>query len=120
MAKFDFRTKEQSAKYHDWLLKNSDVEPFLDKYERMVKEFNYWVLIKDPFPLDKIAKTHHLLIPKRKVATWLEVSPEELSEFQKIKQELYPVYDFMMENFESARTIKNYLHINFIILKDDE
>ena len=65
--------------------KISEVDLLLSPH---IKEWDYWVLIKNKFPYDKIAKQHDLLLPARKIIEMDELEDIELNELFDIKIEL--------------------------------
>jgi diadenosine tetraphosphate (Ap4A) HIT family hydrolase len=98
----------------------ADAPHFYDWKDRVVQEFDNWVLINNAFPFDKIADKHHLLIPRRVFAHLYEANTEELRELDEIKAKLAPDYDFVMENFPRNRSVATHFHLHFVVLKQAE
>jgi diadenosine tetraphosphate (Ap4A) HIT family hydrolase len=115
------RSEEVNEKYSAYkAAMPADAPHFYDWAERVVAEFDKWVLINNAFPFDKIADTHHLLIPHRVFAHLHEANPEELRELEEIKAKLASDYDFVMENFPRNRSVPTHFHLHFVVLKQAE
>ncbi len=61
-----------------------------------IKEFRFWKVMQNRFPYDKIASTHHMLLPLQHT-TDLELTNEERQELQTIKAGYVQEYDYMIE-----------------------
>ena len=79
-----------------------------------IKEWNYWMLVRNDFPYDKIAKEHDLLVPKRKFANEDEMEDLELNELYDIKAELKDTYSAYLINTGWGRTVPTHFHIHCI------
>jgi hypothetical protein len=84
--------------------------------DELIKEFKHWKIIENKFPWDLIAKTNHLIIPKRHVI-YEELNSEEKEEFDLIKSEhVEKGYELMAEAL--VKSVPKHFHIHLIILKD--
>lgn len=110
------RTPEGKQKYKEYLQsEKSDVCPLCEK--AAIKSFIYWKVTENNFPYDKIAKTHHMLVPLRHVAEE-QLSLEELVELKKIKAEFVsPDYDWMLEATNKNKSIPGHFHLHLIVGK---
>jgi len=111
------RTPEGKKKYKEYLeLRNSDSPcPLCNK--ELVKDFNFWKVIDNKFPYDKIAKIHHMLIPKRH-AQEKELNSEEIDELSHIKESyINPMYDWIIEPTSKNKSIPDHFHLHLIIAK---
>ncbi len=82
-----------------------------------IKKWDHWILIKNEFPYDKIAKKHDLLVPKRFIANESELEDFELHELWDIKVELNEDYDAYYEGTKRNRTVPEHFHIHCIEYK---
>lgn len=82
-----------------------------------IAEFKHFKIIEAEFPHDKIARTHHLLIPKRIVDHWTKLNWRERREFKKLDWYLSANYDCIKLNYPSYITISYIVHWHLYILK---
>jgi diadenosine tetraphosphate (Ap4A) HIT family hydrolase len=109
------RTPEGKAKFHEHLktVKPTDGCP-LCTY-KSIKDFKLWRIIGNRFPYDKIAKTHHMIIPMRHV-TERELTKEELVEFKEIKDSfLESEYDWLIEATHKNKSVPEHFHLHLIV-----
>ena len=112
-----FRTEETEKKYseardHGW---DSGVCHLCS--DPSIKEFAYWRIIDNLFPYDKIASTHHMLIPKRHVIE-KDLTEEEKAELYSIKYGyVNDNYEFVMEVVPKGKTLPPHLHLHLLIAK---
>lgn len=113
-----FRTPEQQESYEAYKAAgNLDRDCVLCARESL-RTFEHWRIIKNMFPYDKIAKVHHMILPKRHV-TEPELSEEEVRELRKIKEEYFHKdYDFMIEAMGNMKSIPAHFHNHLIVVKD--
>lgn len=126
ITKTFLRTEENMNKYiqitEERRLSNPDFDPFADKENIVVKEFNYWRIIENDFPYDIIASVSHILITKRKVSfDWGLLIEDELDELEHIKKTyLSEHYDLIWENLPRGKTVPEHFHLNLLVLKREE
>ncbi len=96
--------------------KENEEEIFARLQKEAIKSFKHWFLVENDFPYDAIAKTHHILFPKRKVPfNWECLNKKELEEFAKIKKGyLSETYEVLWENLPKGRSVKSILHIHLL------
>jgi hypothetical protein len=82
-----------------------------------IKDFQYWRIVDNMFPWDVIAKTQHMIIPKRHI-TYKELTDDEKKEFDVIKFADMENYDLSAEARTKNKSIPNHFHIHLIVLKD--
>lgn len=83
-----------------------------------LKEFELWRIIGNNFPYDKIAKTHHMIIPKRH-ANDREITEAEWQEFKTIKEAyLHPTYEYLVEPTWKMKSIPAHMHLHLLVAKD--
>lgn len=82
-----------------------------------IKKFKYWRIVDNLFPWDRIAKIHHMIIPKRHIV-YTELTQAEKKEFDAIKiKYIEKNYDLIAEATQKKKTIPEHLHIHLIILR---
>ena len=114
----DLRTKKTRRKYLKLISEGFLVNGCsLCKETKSIKEFKHWRILNNRFPWDRIAKTHHMIIPKRHTIY------EELNEIEKKEFEIIKVgyieekYELIAEAMNKKKSIPKHLHIHLIILK---
>ena len=89
----------------------------LCKETKSIKEFKYWRIINNMFPYDRVAKTSHIIIPKRHVS-YEKLNKIEKKEFELIKlRYINKKYHFTMEAMKNRMSIPAHFHIHLIVLK---
>lgn len=84
--------------------------------EPRIKEWQYWALIDNEYPYSVAFKTHHMLIPKRKVAQQ-NLSKQERTELDNILAELNADYDCLQINFVRNQSVRDHFHIHLLEFK---
>lgn len=112
------RTKETAELYKQAIAEGALNGPCVLCAKKPLQEFELWKIVQNDFPYDLIAKTHHMIVPKRH-ATEKELTPEEWSEFSKIKDEyLHPNYEYLMEAAHKMKSVPAHFHWHLIVPKD--
>lgn len=82
-----------------------------------VREFTFWRIVPNAFPYDRIARVHHMAVPKRH-AQWADLTADELDEFDRLrKNELDGAYTYFVEASTSFKSIPAHFHMHLITLK---
>jgi hypothetical protein len=85
--------------------------------EKSVKEFKYWRIVRARFPLDKIARVNHILLPKRHVRV-NKLTGGEKKEFESIKKNyLKKKYDVILEAMPKSQSIPGHHHLHLLVWK---
>ncbi len=89
--------------------------------EAVIEEWLFWKLIDNRFPYDAVFQVHRMLIPKRVVAEWGDLSTLEKAQFEEIKQQYRDSneYDLIFENFGKRRSVTAHWHEHLAIYKED-
>jgi len=84
--------------------------------ETILREFEHWVIIRNRFPYDRMARTNDMLVSRRPLPSRHDGSHKEQSEYEDIMQLLAAedFYDAYMENFPKIKSVKKYVHIHLI------
>lgn len=96
---------------------NERLHSFDFKDETIVRDFTYWVIIKNRFPYDKMAQTNDMLVSKRAISSHYEGTSEEQKEYHDILQLLATegYYDALIENFPKVKSVKKFAHTHLVI-----
>lgn len=81
-----------------------------------LQTFKYWKIMKNDFPYDLIAKTHHMILPIRHVKE-LDLTEEERLELLDIKANFIKSYDCILESTLKTKTIPEHHHLHLLIAK---
>ena len=83
-----------------------------------IKEFKHWRIIDNKYPYDLVAKTSHMIIPKRH-ASETKLTIGEFKELQKIRLTyIEQNYEFLFLQTKKESSIPEHLHIHLLILKN--
>lgn len=87
------------------------------KEETVVREFTHWVIIKNRFPYDTMARVNDILVSRRPIGRHYDGTREEEDEYHAIlkilAEEAY--YDALIENFPRAKSIKSFAHTHLVL-----
>lgn len=85
---------------------------------KSIEEFNYWRVIKNRFPYDRIAEVHDMLIPKRHTKE-ADLTEEERGELLGAKNGQYVSqnYHFIMEATTDVKSIPAHFHLHLTKIK---
>lgn len=110
------RTRETEQKYQDFKLTPEALTcPFCTK-QMLIKEYKYWILLKNRFPYDDRYKTSHMLAPKEHVKEE-NISILAFVELLNIKKEIANKYDLIQENLGSLKSRPDHHHLHLLIRK---
>jgi len=111
------KTALRSMKMHTRYLTTPKQRNFMKTAPSLV-EFKEWRIIDNTFPYDTIAKTHHMLVPKRQFARPLHMDEYEVAELEGLLEHVLPeTYDMIALNFPRQQSVKDWLHYHLIVLK---
>ncbi len=81
-------------------------------------EFEYWRIITNEFPYDRVAEKHSMLVPKRHVKE-KELTAEESQELIEIKYNpVLSEYTNIVQNNKKLITIPEHFHLHLLVAKD--
>ena len=113
-----FRTQAQHEKYIAYIQEGGLKSGCVLCEKTPLQEFNHWKIVPNDFPYDKIAKTHHMILPKRH-ATEPDLSETEKQEFQELKVGyINQNYEFMIEPASKMKSIPEHFHLHLIVTKE--
>jgi diadenosine tetraphosphate (Ap4A) HIT family hydrolase len=93
---------------------------FICGFDLLVKEYKKWVILENKYPYDAISNKHHLLCPKRHIATREEMTVDELDELKVIRKETGDLYDFEQWNYPRRQTHPIHFHYHLIKFKNEK
>ena len=111
------RSNEMAAKYKAAISNGAlEGECILCKKDS-IAEFEHWRIIINDFPYDRIAKVHHMVIPKRHVSED-SISFEEWNELALLKGGyISDNYDYIIEAAHRNKSIPGHFHLHLIAVK---
>lgn len=81
-------------------------------------KFDYWKIIVNDFPYDRIAKTHHMVVPLRHVSE-SDLAHEEKDELSSMKEGyINDNYEYIIEATRKKKSIPAHFHLHLIVAKD--
>jgi diadenosine tetraphosphate (Ap4A) HIT family hydrolase len=110
------RTKNAEKEYKNWRKKNdANYCPFCNK-DILIKEFDFWIILKNRFPYTNTVK-HYLLSPKRHIKRKEYLTEDEKIELEKIERELEKSSEFsyIRLNFHHKQSIPDHMHYHLIL-----
>lgn len=111
------RTIDGQQKYDDYRKTLSKDTGCALCEEKPLQSFRYWKILENNFPYDKIASTHHMIVPLRHIQE-SELTNEELKEFSEIKLNvLNQSYDYTLEASTKNKSIPAHYHLHLVVLK---
>lgn len=114
-----FRTPQKQEEYREIRehFKNSHICALCEKTS--VEEYEYWRIVKNDYPYDRIAKVHDMLIPKRHITEEF-FNDEENLELKEIKKKLLDSdYEFIIETTKQKKSIPEHFHLHLVTTKDE-
>ena len=111
------RTKKTEKKYKEFKKTNSFTEGCVLCRMKPIKSFEYWKIVNNDFPYDKIADPHHMILPKRHTKE-RGITKEEWREFKELKEGyLNNNYTFIFESTHKTMTVPGHFHLQLIVIK---
>lgn len=111
------RTEQMEAKYQK-AKKDGTLVPL--HLEKKLKEWEYWILIDNRFPHDKLNTRHHMVVLKRDCQDiWAITEPELAELYYKILKWADARYHYAKLNFAKLRSVNGILHIHLCDHKEE-
>lgn len=111
-----FRTKEMCSRY-DECKKSEEFKSGCVLCKKVpIQEFQYWRIVLNDFPYDRIAKVHNMILPIRHIAGD-GLNTEEIAELFEIKKKYLQEYDYIIETSKQRRSIPDHFHLHLIMSK---
>ena len=88
--------------------------------ETVLREFAHWVIIKNRFPYDNVAKVNDMLVSRRPIGRHYDGSKDEEDEYHTILKLLAreDLYDALIENFPNTKSVKKFAHTHLIVWRN--
>lgn len=113
-----FRTDATAARYEEHRKGRKPGDPCLLCSVPSLTEFEFWRIIPNEFPYDRLMSRHDLLIPKR-CCDDNDLTVEEHAELIHLRDTvLNEDYDTMMTNMPKYVTIPNHFHYHLVVFKE--
>ena len=110
------RKPETEARYVEHQRNKKSGDCYLCR-AKSFREFEFWRLLPNEYPYDRIVKTHHL-ISLRRHADENGLTVPEYNELYDIKHTLRNDYDMLFENTLKRKSIREHFHIHAIEVAD--
>lgn len=111
------RSKETEQRYREYRRARKGDEGCVLCEKEAIQSFTHWKIVENLFPYDRIAKMHHMIIPKRHVAEE-GLNEEEMKEIGKIKKKILNVnYDGIIETTPAQKTVPDHFHLHLVVIK---
>jgi hypothetical protein len=122
ITKTFLRTDKTMQEYIDFMKNEIKDSKDFSNEEKVIKEFDNWIIIENRFPYDAVSSVSHMLITKRKVPfDWSLLNKEELNELSILRDSyINKNYDVLWENLPNGQTIKGRFHLHLLVLKREE
>lgn len=115
MAKLDLRTDETMALYHAYIARGEMQEGCRLCQKVSIAEFDFWRVVENSFPYDRIACVHHMLVSKLHDVEH-NLPAEALREYIDLKTSyLNDNYDLVIEALPGCRSIPAHHHYHLIV-----
>lgn len=82
-----------------------------------ITDFEFWKIVENSFPYDKLAEKHTMLLPKRHV-TEVDLTEDERTELLVIKSNSLQAYEFVFESLPHKKSIPAHFHLHLIVPKN--
>ena len=117
----DPRHTETQIAYAEFKKQHEDNTELLQSFnfdnETILRKFTHWIIIKNRFPYDKMAKINDMLVCKRPIPSHYVGTQKEQQEYHTILQLLAKegYYDALIENFPKVQSVKKFAHTHLVI-----
>jgi diadenosine tetraphosphate (Ap4A) HIT family hydrolase len=112
------RTDEMAAKYKAAINNGALDGGCVLCQKTSIVEFEYWKIIENDFPYDRIAKIHHMIVPKGHISEG-KISDLAQKEIAEIKEGyISSNYNYIIEAAHKNKSIPDHFHLHLITVKD--
>lgn len=113
-----WRSEEMQKKYDDYRAAGGLEHGCALCKEASIAEFQYWRIINNNFPYDRVAIVHHTLVPKRHI-DGDDITPEEFAELNMLKKGyINEHYSFILEATNNTKSIPAHYHLHLVVPKE--
>lgn len=102
--------KPESEKLYQKRIKREGC--FICDRDLLIKEYEYWILLKNRYPYDLIASKHDLIATRRHTQNHDQLTIAEITELNDIRRQTN--YDFEMFNKPIRQSHSSHFHIHLI------
>ncbi len=115
----NLRTLQMAQRYKDHRANNKDTTECVLCSAAPLEVFVYWKVVNNDFPYDRIAQTHHMILPLRHVKEE-GLTQEERDELFAIKCDQLQEYDYIQEGTQKTLSIPEHFHLHLIVSGEKE
>lgn len=109
------RTSKTQKEYMSFLQANYDGKCIFCARDLLVKEYKYWILVKNRFPYDRVYEKHCMLATKRHVEELYELTHDEHMELDTLFDEIE--HNQVILNRRANRSIPRHFHVHLVTIK---
>ncbi len=109
------RTPKNQKRYMKYLDEQYDQSCIFCAKDLIVREYKYWILVKNKFPYDKVFKNHNMLATRRHVEELYELTDEEHQELDRLFDEI--PHNQAILNKRADRSIPRHFHLHLVTIK---
>ncbi|MEX0930175.1 MAG: hypothetical protein WDZ79_00700 [Candidatus Paceibacterota bacterium] len=113
MRKARMRTEETQRRYEEY--KRHPKEGCVICSAQSERELEHWRIVRNDFPYDYVAERHSMLVPKRHVAQYAELTDPEKDEFEGLQPGVED-FDILLKQFPRNQTVPDHLHYHLLKL----
>ena len=108
---------ERYKRYRETVFKPGECNLCDKAAKETIKNFQYWRIVKNIFPWDRIVKVHHMIIPKRHIM-YEKLNAGEKRELAALRVGyINKNYGVMAEATHRKKSIPDHFHLHLIVLK---
>ncbi len=111
------RTAQMTQKYRDRRASDKDNTECVLCAKVPLEIFLHWKVVENDFPYDRIAQTHHMILPLRHTREE-EFTQEEREDFVVVKRDRLQEYDYILEGTQKTLSIPGHFHLHLIVGKE--
>ena len=111
------RTLETHAQYERHMASEFHPKSCYLCSAKPLKAYQHWKIIENQFPYDEVATMHNMVVSLRHTSEH-GLTPEEVTEYKKVKMDLHEEYDMIVENTRMQKSIPGHHHLHLLKLKE--
>ncbi len=110
------RTEQTENAYSAFKQSGAQIDVFNFDNEIIVREFSHWIIIKNRFPYDRMARTNDMLVSRKPLLSHYNGTDEVKAEYHSIINLLAEegFYDALIENFPKVKSVQTYAHTHLV------
>jgi len=113
----NLRTPQMAQRYKNHRANNKDTTECVLCNAAPLEVFAYWKVVDNDFPYDRIAQTHHMILPLRHVREE-GFTKDEQDELFAIKRDRLQEYDYIQEGTQKTLSVPEHFHLHLLVGKE--